>query len=81
MTTTITIWSHRCRTNVLFAAILLLGAYALVFDKHDDVTGICALNYAIVIPMLSRVDEQIFGICNFVLPTIEKLFSKGYNPT
>ena len=37
--TTITFWSHRCRTNVLFAAILVLGAYALVFDKHDDVTG------------------------------------------
>jgi len=38
--TTITCWSHRCRTNVLFAAILVLGAYALVFDKHEDVTGI-----------------------------------------
>ena len=37
--TTVTCWSHRCRTNTLFAAILVLGAYALVFDKHDDVTG------------------------------------------
>jgi len=36
---TVTCWSHRCRVNVLFAAILVLGAYALVFDKHDDVTG------------------------------------------
>jgi len=37
--TTVTCWSHRCRTNTLFAAILVIGAYALVFDKHDDVTG------------------------------------------
>ena len=37
--TTVTCWSHRCRVNTLFAAILVLGAYALVFDKHDDVTG------------------------------------------
>lgn len=37
--TTVTCWSHRCRVNTLFAAILVLGAYALVFDTHDDVTG------------------------------------------
>ena len=68
-----TLWSHRCRTNLLVAGILLLGAYALVFDSHRDVINgddavdlteleqeLDSSNPVLIVSYKSPLDESIF---------------------